>query len=194
MNRIARAASTSLIVCAGISFGVMSMTGVVAAVVFPTVRDLGPVLPDHASYTGPHWSLVAGVVAEGVFRIGMVVVGVALFGALLGVLLLAFRRGEQRLPVVRLGLTAVTIGLFLTHAAWLQPRMNAAAAEYRDAASTGNNALAGEAKSRFDSMHPTASRLIGATTVASLLLFVCSAWTATGTCPSPARAARGGDH
>lgn len=179
MNRIARVASSLLVVCAGIAFGVVAMTGVVAAVVFPTVRDLGPVLPDHASYTGPHWSLVAGVIAESVFRIGFVVVGVALVGALLGVLVLAVRRGERRLPVVRLGLVTVTLGLFLTHAGWLQPRMNDAASEYRDAAIAGDNTVASEAKSRFDSMHPTASRLIAATTIAALLLFVSSAWAAT---------------
>lgn len=194
MNRLARLASTLLVVCSGVALGVVAMTGVVAAVVFPTVRDLGPVLPDHASYTGPHWSLVAGVVAEGVFRIGFLVVGAALFGALLGVLVLAFRRGARRLPVVRLGLVAVTLGLFLTHVGWLQPRMNDAAAEYRNAASVGDNTVASEAKSRFDSMHPTASRLIGATTIAALLLFVCSAWSATGRDLSSAQADRGDDH
>lgn len=194
MNGIARVASTLLVVCAGVAFGVVAMTGVVAAVVFPTVRDLGPVLPDHASYTGPHWSLVAGVVAEGVFRIGFVVVGVALFGALVGVLVLAVRRGARRLPVVRLGLVLVTLGLFLTHAGWLQPRMNEAASEYRDAAVAGDNNRATEAKSRFDSMHPTASRLIGATTIAALLLFVCSAWAATERGAWPARGGDGDDH
>ncbi|MFG0259132.1 MAG: hypothetical protein ACF8LK_02175 [Phycisphaerales bacterium JB041] len=185
MNQFARVESTLLVVCAGVAFGVVAMTGVVAAVVFPTVRDLGPVLPDHATYTGPHWSLVAGVVAEGVFRIGFVVVGAALGGALLSVIALAVQRGERRLPVVRLALLVVTLGLFLTHAAWLQPRMDRAATEYRDAAGLGDNAAASEAKARFDAMHPTASKLIGATTIAAPLLFVGSAWAATQSGASP---------
>jgi len=178
MNGFARAASALLIVGSGSAFAVVAMTGVVAAVVFPTVRDLGPVLPDHAAYTGPHWSLVAGVVAERVFRIGMLIIGFALAGASLGVLGLTIRSPQRRLPIARAGLLIATVGLFLAHAGWLQPRMNRAADAYRAAARVGDNQAAGDAKAEFDAMHPTASRLIGATTIAAFGLFVCAAWAA----------------
>ncbi|MDQ7014544.1 MAG: hypothetical protein Q9O74_11700 [Planctomycetota bacterium] len=181
MNRAVRIASTVLVVCAGIAFGVVAMTGVVAAVVFPTTRDLDPTLPDYAAYSGPHWSLAAGILAERVFQVGFLVIGVALAGALISVVLLAIgRRGGGGFPAVRVGLTLLTLGIFFAHVGWLQPRMDDAAGAYRAAALVGDNDAAGEAKARFDSMHPTASRLIGATTFAAFALFVVSAWAASG--------------
>lgn len=183
MNGLDKAASTGLVVCAGVTFGVVAMTGVVAAVVFPTMRDLGPTLPEYASYTGPHWPLAAGVIAEKIFQIGFIVVGVALAGAVLALLTAIARNLGRRFPICRAGLLVVTLGLYLTHMGWLQPRMNAAANEYRQAAREGDKDTAAEAKSQFDALHPTASKLVGATTLAALGLFVCAAWSATGTRP-----------
>lgn len=177
MDRVSKLLSTVLVVGSGVAFGVVAMTGVVAAVVFPTVRDLDPTLPGYAGYGGTHWSLAAGVVAERVFRIGFVLTGVALGAALLAVVGLSVRR--RPLPIFRIGLCIVTVGLFLTHVAWLQPRMDDAATNYREAAGAGDDPTAIEAKSRFDALHPTASRLIGATALASLALFAVSAWQAS---------------
>ena len=178
MANLVRFLNTVLVVCSGIVFGVLAMTAVVAAVTFPRMKSLDPTLVGYASYDGAHWSLAAGWIAEGVFDIGFLVAGVALAGCIAAVLGLTFVRGRTGMPIVRLGLTLVVAALFCTHVGWLQRRMDVAATEYRDAAARGENPAAAEAKARFDAMHPTASRLISAATLAGLVLFGVSAWQA----------------
>jgi hypothetical protein len=178
-----RVATVGLTLGSGVAFGVGAMSGVVAAIIFPTVRDLNPSLPDFAAHRAPHGPILAGIVAERVFMVSFAVVGVALGVALLSAVALTLNRRRASVPVLRLGLTLVACGLFAVHAAWLQPRMNSAATAYREAARSGDSQTASEAKARFDAMHPTASRLIGATTLASLGLFVASAW--LGAAPRP---------
>lgn len=192
MPRALRVASTSLVLCAGIVFGVVAMTGVFAAVVFPTIHKLDPTLPDFAGYSGPHWSLAAGILAERVFKIGFVVIGIALGGALLSALALLAGRRTEGLPVLRLGLVLLTLGLFVAQIGWLQPRMNDAAGAYRAAAMAGDETAAGEAKEQFDSMHPTASKLLGATALSAFALFGVSAWAASGRNPRPGATATAG--
>lgn len=179
MNTIARIASTGLVVGSGVAFGVTAMTGVVAAVVFPTMRDLDPTLGGYAGYDGPHWSLAAGVIAEKMFHVGFIVTGLMLGLSLVAVLGLVFLRRMSGVPIVRLGLVVVTLGLFLTHVGWLQPRMDRVSAAYREAASTQQHEVAAEMKAKFDSMHPVASRLVGASALSSLALFLVSAWAAS---------------
>ena len=176
---MARIASTGLVVCSGVAFGVTAMTGLVAAVVFPAMRELDPTLGGYAGYDGPHWSLVAGVIAEKVFHVGFVVTGVMLGLSLAAVLGLVVLRRVSGVPIVRLGLVVVTLGLYLTHVGWLQPRMDRAARTYREAASTQQNEVAAAMKSEFDDMHPIASKLIGALALSSFALFTVSAWTAS---------------
>lgn len=178
MPTLRRWLNTVLVVCSGIVFGVLGMTAVVAAVTFPRMKAMDPVLPAYSGYDGPHWSLAAGWVAEGVFDIGFLIAGLAVAGCVGSVLGLVFARGRWGVPIVRLGLTLVVTALFCTHVGWLQRRMDDAASEYRDAARQGDNQAAHEAKARFDAMHPMASNLISGTTLAALLLFGVSAWQA----------------
>lgn len=182
MSRTLRAASFTLTVSSGFAFGVLAMTGLFAALIFPTVRDLDPSLPAYVAYDGPHWSLAAGVVAERVFRVGLPVAGIAVLLALLAALVLTARRDTDRFPVARLGLSVVCVALLAAQALWLQPRMNTAAEAYRDAAISGDNTTAQRAKAEFDAMHPTASRLLGSGAIASMALFLCSAWSGSRGC------------
>lgn len=168
-----------LVVCSGLAFGVIAMTGVVAAVVFPAMRELDPTLAGYERYDGPHWSLAAGVIAEQIFNVGFLVTGIVLSLSLAAVVGLVLLRRVGGVPIVRLGLVLVTLGLFLTHVGWLQPRMDGAAGEYRRAAAAGENEAAASAKGEFDAMHPVASKLVAASALASLALFVVSAWAAS---------------
>lgn len=176
MEAIRRISGVALAIFSGIAFGATAMTGVVAAVVFPTMRSLDPSLPGYAAYSGAHWSLAAGIVAERVFEIGLIVSGVSLVVCLVAIAGVAFTRRAGGWPVVRLALLLITLGIFLTHAAWLAPRMDAAAESYRTAAVAGFAEDAAAAKSQFDGLHPIASKLIGGVTVSSLALFIASAW------------------
>lgn len=163
----------------GVAFGVLAMTSLFAAVVFPLMRDLDPSLPAYAAYDGPHWSLAAGILAERLFEIGFIVVGGALavcFGALLA---LWVGRRSGRAPIARLALWTVTASVFTAQIAVLQPRMNDAASDYREAAAAGANETVTEARERFSALHPSASRLMGGATIAALALFATTA-AATG--------------
>ncbi|MCC7388986.1 MAG: hypothetical protein IT431_09480 [Phycisphaerales bacterium] len=180
LSTLTRSLNTLLVVSSGVVFGVLAMTAVVAAVVFPKMRELDPTLPGYPAYDGAHWSLAAGIVAERVFDIGFVIAGVSVAGCIAGVLGLAVTRGRSGMPIVRLGLTLIVTALFCTHVGWLQRRMDQAAGEYRAGAAAGDSAVAHEAKARFDAMHPTASRLISGATLAGLALFGVSAWQAGG--------------
>jgi len=179
VNWISRIALT---VCSGVAFGVLAMTGVVAAVVFPAMRDLDPALPQYSGYSGQHWSLAAGLIAERFFGVGFVAVGVALGVCVAAAGGLVLCRGSSRLPAARLGLLAIAAGVFLTHVAWLQPAMRGAALEYRAAAASGDEIVAREAKARFDALHPYASGLVLGASASSLALFVASS-----SVPSPFR-------
>ncbi|MBK7405660.1 MAG: hypothetical protein IPJ41_13810 [Phycisphaerales bacterium] len=74
----------------------------------------------------------------------------------------------------------LTFAIFLIHLLWLQPRMDRALEEFRAAALAGSNTAATAAQERFDGLHPTASRLLSATTLSALVLFGVAAWTASG--------------
>jgi len=187
-----RVPAAALTVFSGIAFGVLAMVGVVAAVVFPTMKGLDPTLPGYAGYSGPHWSLAAGVVAERVFTIGFAGAGVALACCVAAVVLLSVSRGAGRLPVGRLALLVIAAGVFLAHVGWLQPRMTEAAREYRAAAARGDEEGAEVAKSQFDAMHPNASRLIMGAALLSLALFIASAWSAGSGSGAVSRGGGGG--
>lgn len=184
MDAMDRTAAAGLTVFSGIAMGALAMTGVVAAVAFPTMRALDPSLPGYAGYGGAHWSLAAGVLAERVFHIGFAVAGVCLLVCVGAVGVMLARREGGRMPIVRAGLLLVTLGVFLAHVAWLQPRMDEAAAEYRAAAAAGEGERAIAAKARFDGMHPNASRLVMGATASALALFAASAWAASGRRPA----------
>ena len=93
LSTLTRSLNTLLVVSSGVVFGVLAMTAVVAAVVFPKMRELDPTLPGYPAYDGAHWSLAAGIVAERVFDIGFVIAGVAVAGCIAGVLGLASPAG-----------------------------------------------------------------------------------------------------
>ena len=178
MANLARLCNTLLVICSGVVFGVLGMTAVVAAITFPRMKSMDPTLPGYGQYDGPHWSLAAGWIAEGVFDIGFVVAGIAIALCIIAVGGLVALRRVSGVPIVRLGLVVVLTALFCTHVGWLQRRMDQAAEEYRSAAASGDNETAAEAKAQFDQLHPTAADLIGAATFAGLALFAVAAWQA----------------
>jgi len=180
MSKLVRVCNTGLVVCSGIVFGVLGMTAVVAAVAFPRMKSMDPRIPDYEQYDGPHWSLAAGWIAEGVFDIGFLIAGLAIAGCIIAVGWLVYLRKQAGTPIWRLGLAVVLAALFCTHIGWLQREMDEAAQSYRGAAAAGRNPEAHEAKARFDALHPVASKLIGAATLAGLALFLTSAWAASG--------------
>src|SRR5690242_5451454 len=61
--------------CAALAFWLSAivLSAGAAAILFPLMHTLDPRLPEYATYTGPHWSLAAGAVANRIFAISGVI-------------------------------------------------------------------------------------------------------------------------
>jgi hypothetical protein len=148
----------------GVWLGVMVMSGITAAVAFPTLRSLEPHLHAFEKHPGDHWPIAAGHVARRVFDIGAVIQWACGVLAVLctGVLM----RGAQRLRGV-----AICVILSLAALAWwrlmLDARMSRNLETYWDLARRGQQDAAEAARLAFDADHPLATRTL---VVLSLLL------------------------
>lgn len=167
----------------GLWLGALGMAGVTAAVLFPTMRELDPVLPAFGAYTGAHWSLAAGHGAAKVFAVSEFVQwaagGLAL--ATLVVSFLARKRAGIGIGVpgaIRAGMIAVAVGLTLYQAAVLGPRMDRNMHAYWDAARAGESETALAHKAAFDADHPRASRVLTQTFSAVAIALVIGCWSA----------------
>lgn len=153
------------------------MTGVTAAVAFPTMKGLAPTLPAYAQYPQAHWPIAAGAVARRVFDISayaqVVCAVLALSAGGLRVVL-----GPRR-PIARVVWTLLAAACLVWWLAVLTPRMNRTLDTFWEAARTGDTTLAADAKAAFDADHPLASRAIsGAAFFALLGVLECLRWAA----------------
>lgn len=176
-----RLSHTAHIVALSVWLGAIVMAGVVAAIVFPTMRGLDPRLPEFGSYDGAHWRIAAGQVAAKVFfaadAIQYVCAGVVV-AALVG-LWLTHRAGAGAGGVGgRTVFALVALGLLGYHALVLTPRMRPNMTGYWAAAKAGDNATAERLHGAFDRDHPTATRVLVATAMTLLASLGVSAWSA----------------
>lgn len=162
----------------GLWFGVLIMTSVAAAILFPTIRDLDPSLPAYAAYTEPHWRIAAGHVGNKVFLASDIIqyfcaagTGICLvFGLLLGTF-----RGARRSMILRLLPLCAAMLILAYQAALLRPTMSNDLADYWQAAEQGDMETTQTAQHRFDEAHWVAEKLIGATTLCVFVAFVAGA-------------------
>ena len=157
----------------GVWLGALIMTGAAAAITFPMMRDLDPALGAYPDYTGEHWSLGAGVIADRIFLVCDIVQFVCAFLAFatLGWGLLAWIKrsiaGVVRTIAVGLAMAMVSYWLFI-FTMQLDVHLDA----YWAAAAAGDNEGAATAKSAFDAMHPLATKLMGAQAALVLVALV----------------------
>lgn len=164
-------------------FGALLAAGLTAALVFPAMRRVAPILPDFAAYPGEHWKIAAGSVANRVF---LVVDSIQLACAVIAILTLGLTfaaagkavpglrirppLGGARLALLTIASTLLCYELFI-----LSPRMAIHLSDYWAAAREGRLAAADIAKAAFDADHPTASGVLSTTAVAVLLSIVAAA-------------------
>ncbi|MFA6044043.1 MAG: hypothetical protein WC718_03585 [Phycisphaerales bacterium] len=177
MNRRTAILDALCLLALALWLGAVGMTGVTAAVVFPTMKGLAPSLPAYAQYPEAHWPIAAGAVARKVFDISayvqVVCAVLALSAGGLRVVL-----GPRR-PVARVMWTLLASGCLVWWLAILTPRMNRNLDTFWDAARSGKTTLAADAKAAFDMDHPLASRAIsGAALFALLGVVECLRWAA----------------
>ncbi len=173
--RVAHAAH----VCAlGIWAGAIGMTAAAAAVIFPTLKQLAPRLPDYQRVPEEgHWLLAAGHVAFGIFSVAdRVQVVCAVVTAVTSVFLAracSFApslTGRVRTVSVLAALLLVTYYLLV-----LQPRMTSHLHEHWRLSALGQVEDARVHEAAFRNDHPTSSRVLGALLLSTLTALVLGA-------------------
>lgn len=145
----------------GLWAGALALVGVAAAIAFPAMKTLDPVLPGFALYDGDHWRIAAGKVMNPLFNVvddvGFVAIAVSLIA--LAVLMSGERLRRTRLAGFRI---VLWIGVaVLSSYIVMVPRadMNTLAEEHWTHAAAGENDQAEVAREAFDELHHTASAL-----------------------------------
>lgn len=165
----------------GLWAGALAMTGVSAALIFPTMKALDPSLPLYAAHPQDHWMIAAGDVAARQFRVlGIVEAVLALVAVASMLVIMATKAARGRVStIVRAAMVIVAGALLCGQSLLLQPRMDRNLSAYRLAAREGDGAAAATAKAAFDADHPLASGLMQARLGAVVLGAVACVWWAT---------------
>ncbi len=184
MRRLNSIAEATNALALGLWAGALAMVGVAAAIAFPRMKALSPVLPEYVLYDGEHWRLAAGDLMNILFQVcdmvgvaALLVAGVCTFAVMLA------RRssgGTGLFGKLRLLALAVSGGLMIYAVGVLRPQMDEAFIAHREAASVGDAPAAESARARFDALHAPASNAHVAQLAAvslSLVLAVMSAST-----------------
>lgn len=185
-------AETIHFVALGVWLGTIVTTGMAAAMLFPTVRDLSPSAPKFAEYTGEHWRIVAGHIGARLFLnadvVQFVCAFVAIFSAGVSVILMG-RHWRTigtggRMVLLSCALTAFSYGFFIH-----TPQMNAHLVAYWQAAEAGDIEAATAQQGAFAAMHPTSTTILGLTAFCVLGTMAVGLFSALGP-PSPNRVVR----
>jgi Ca2+/H+ antiporter len=179
MTRWTRLAFAVYLIALGLWAGSLMMTAVTAAVAFPTVKALDPVVPALDPASRPHWPLIAGKVASNVFVIShmtqsvcaLLVIGAGV--ALCRVPSLRMRRSPSSIAAC---LAVATLGWYLLI---LWPRMRANLYTYWDNLFAGRLEPAAAAQRAFNADHPTSSTTMAIIFVLVLTALITGAWKAT---------------
>lgn len=180
MTRWTRLAFAVYLTALGLWAGSLMMTAVTAAVAFPTVKTLDPVVPTLDPASRPHWQLIAGKVASNVFVISHMAQSVCAVLAIgTGVVLcrlpgLRMRRSPSFISAC---LAVATLGWYLL-VFW--PKMRTNLYTYWDNLFAGRIEPAAAAEKAFSADHPTASTFMAVIFILTLTAFVAGAWKATG--------------
>ncbi|MCA9292464.1 MAG: hypothetical protein KDA20_01475 [Phycisphaerales bacterium] len=166
----------------GLWGGALIASGIVAAIIFPMMRDANVQLPAFANYPDPHWPIAAGQVMNRAFLIvdglGVAALAVAFVTFVLVVLQRKTRHigAATAIRAIALGMLAVVTGYAL---ASLRPSMQSALREFWGAAKRGDVATAAVHRDAFDALHPTASFVMGTQLVLILVALIAGIMCAT---------------
>lgn len=188
MSRARAVAETVHLTALGLWTGCVIMTGVAAAIIFPSIKELRPQLPDYAGYTGEHWLVTAGHPASRIFfasdaaQFTFACLAIVTMCVLLFVVKIPLRRPAA---VVRLLALVVALGAFGYYFLVLAPRMQLNLRGFWEAAIQGNNTEAMKFKAIFDGDHPVSRTLMAVIAGSVLASFISGVWTAVTHDPSP---------
>jgi hypothetical protein len=173
----ARTICESLHVAAlGVWAGALVVVGGVAAMAFPTARDLDPSVPAFAAYDGPHWQVVGGKIMNPAFLlVDWIGVGaLAIAAATLAALVATGSSSLRRVATAVRALALAALAIVTLHTVLIaRPEMQRELHAFWDAAQAGEAASAETHKAAFDRLHGPASTMLAAQ-LALVLLALCA--------------------
>ncbi len=172
MARLRHLADILQTLCLAIWLGTVLATGAAAAMIFPTMKSLTPSLPAYSAYSGEHWLIAGGAVANRLFVLADAVqlpCAVLALGSFAFTLSTRKSAGNRGALLLQTGAISVATVALAYHLLILSPRMARNLASFWASARAGDNPGALAFKSAFDADHPTASRVL-AVIAASVLL------------------------
>lgn len=162
-NALTRIAQVVHLLALSVWLGSVAMSGVVAAIVFPLMRELDPTLGAYPDYEGDHALLAAGRVASNVFfavdLVQFVCASLAL--ATIVVLVVCGYSLNTVARVLRVIVLCMTLALLSYHLLLFMPGLMSMLQGYWDNAAAGNTEVADRFKEEFLAQHDTASNILG---------------------------------
>ena len=172
--------------------GLIAMTGVAAAVLFPAAKRLDPVVEAFAGYPGEHWRIVAGQPANQLFLIcDMASLGLLAVAAITLALRLWIKPRFRSSASAAMRIAAIVALVFATGygAFVLDARMNSTAHAFWAAAEEGRIAEADALRDAFAQDHPKSTVALTVRLSCALVAFGAGLFHALAPQPSaPAKA------
>ena len=183
MNKhvISRIAQIAHLLALSVWLGAVAMSGVVAAIVFPLMRELEPTLGAYPNYEGDHALLSAGRVASQVFFtvdfIQFVCATIAL--ATIVVLVVCGYSLNTLARVLRVIVLCMTLALLSYHLFIFMNKLQGLLRGYWENAANGDTLVADGFKDRFLEHHSTASNILGALALMVMINIILAGITLT---------------
>lgn len=148
------------IIALSVLAGATLAVGAAAAIAFPTMKALDPMLAAYTAWPDPHWPIAAGAIANRLFRIldwvALAVVAIALVSVI--------PRSARPQRSVRGAITVAAIillaGVVGTNWVWIRPTMHHHLEAYWAAAKAGDLNGGRAAREMFARFHPIATGLL----------------------------------
>ena len=159
--------------------GFVVAAGTFAATVFSVTKSLDPRLPGYEAYTGEHYLIVGGKMAQTVFFIADVVqFSCAMLAVLTLIALLGMRKAESRRPAMVLRASSVVVAMASVAALLIivNPKLTMATKLYWEAAKAGDMANVLVHRAIAADTHPYASALMVTSALTVLLALIAAVW------------------
>ncbi len=159
--------------------GFVVAAGTFAALVFGVSRSFDPRLPEFEAYTGEHYLIIGGKMAQTVFFAADVVqFACAMLAIVTLIALFRVRADEARRPamVVRASALAVASAALASLLVIVNPKIVAATRDYWQAARAGDMTTAAAHRAIAGDTHPYASALMAAAALMVLIALVAGIW------------------
>lgn len=174
--------------------GFVVAAGAFAAMVFGVSKGLSPRLPEYEAYTGEHYLIIGGKMAQTVFFAADVVqFACSMLAVVTLIALFKIRGDEARRPamVIRASSLVVAVASVAALLVIVNPKLTTTTRLYWEAAKAGKMAEVEALRAVAADTHPYASALMVTTAIMVLAALVSGIWSIAAPQPVAAAASRG---